>query len=254
VADERTSGSGSGPEPDPFDNLVLDEAFIAAARHYEPPARTRAAIQKYSHLERSTRSAVEVHPPRPEPAAPAEPNKRTRWRWAGFASAVIMIAAAVAVVLNAKPGTPGSSVVPRQYTCSSIACGKSFAGDWSSLRTGDCMNVSPRATEIDFAIKPCSGPHEYEVYYDGLAGPHPPVKHETIEQILSYDCPHTWLASYAPGYAAKDPDSSLESDAWGHQQTYVCALKPLLSTGSIRTYVPASTIIDRAPKAPPPVP
>ncbi len=33
-------------EPDPFDGLVLDEAFIRGARAHEPPARTREALSK----------------------------------------------------------------------------------------------------------------------------------------------------------------------------------------------------------------
>jgi hypothetical protein len=59
---EKSDDAASATSGDPFDGLVLDEAFIRGGI-YEPPARTRIAIARFGNQQTSWRHAGGLRSP-----------------------------------------------------------------------------------------------------------------------------------------------------------------------------------------------
>lgn len=98
-------------EPDPFDNLVLDDDFVRGGS-YEPPARTRVAIARFGGRQTSWRHGGGLHDvsrqrqanrPDAEPVRrlPGKPRRRNSPLTSSAESKLPIIVALVVVVIAA---------------------------------------------------------------------------------------------------------------------------------------------------------
>ncbi|MCK9930390.1 septum formation family protein [Frankia sp. Mgl5] len=173
--------------PDPFADLVLDEAFIAGATRYEAPARTRAALARFGPLEdgstpwcssgagRPRRAGGTSGQPlahgrmfRPFPEFSPPPRSRARIVLA-LLSAVLFVTTVYGFVASAGDSPPSTTLSAGPPPAAGNDPGRDAAAeslpdlhrrDWTA---GHCYTWLQRDAGSAVDDVPCAGRHLFEV-------------------------------------------------------------------------------------------
>ncbi|SDJ34157.1 Septum formation [Frankineae bacterium MT45] len=179
---EGTGDKSTSGDPDPFDGLTLDEAFIRSGRH-EPPARTREAISRYGQGQTEWRTAT----------SPSHKSTQEPWRATGRGSShrrsksialsigltilasVLLYAitsghrsqsARGGALLMGSAGAPSHApIAPAQSAASRTSPptqGTQIDGISPTTAVGTCFTVSGPHSE-HMQQTPCSKPHTQEL-------------------------------------------------------------------------------------------
>jgi hypothetical protein len=173
---ERGSQNPDGPTPgdDPFEGLVLDEAFIRGASVHEPPARTRAALARHAADQPRTRRRRRAS--RNPAGAPRPPRLRRvvdgRFVVAGLL-AVVAVVAVVAMLDGLShlggPGTANHTVVATATARATVTVPVSAQTtspdrpvNRSDYVAGHCYTWVQFAPDAPASDVPCARPHLFE--------------------------------------------------------------------------------------------
>ncbi len=97
------------------------------------------------------------------------------------------------------------------------------AGNAFTLRVGDCFDVPSTAAIGELNVRPCTGPHDGEVFlaqdYPGATGPAPYPGDTTIGAWVEQACVKTAFGPYVGAAYASRPDLKVgylfpPADAW----------------------------------------
>lgn len=139
-----------GEDDDPFEGLVLDEAFVRAAGTYEPPARTREALARH-------------RPGSPRAWSPQAARKKSRRRRGLVGLGLVVVVASSWFGAHALGLVPGS----RPATGAAAPTASPSPGRERTLVDrayvpGRCYTWDQRSTSADALEVSCSRPHLFQ--------------------------------------------------------------------------------------------
>ncbi|WP_239334299.1 septum formation family protein [Frankia sp. CiP3] len=156
----ENGGPEEAPDDDPFAGLVLDADFIAGARTYEAPARTRAALARFGAKTDLGRSWS----PHPRSGFRRAASSRRRRFVAAVTGLVLLLTAGYAVVRSGSWPSAHSSAARTGRTPTPTASPSPdvIALNRLSYARGRCYTWNQDITYPDVDEVPCAHPHLFE--------------------------------------------------------------------------------------------
>ncbi|WP_239373568.1 septum formation family protein [Frankia sp. Cj5] len=156
----ENGGPEEAPDDDPFAGLVLDADFIAGARTYEAPARTRAALARFGAKTDLGRSWS----PHPRSGFRRAASSRRRRFVAALTGLVLLLTAGYAVVRSGSWPSAHSSAARTGRTPTPTASPSPDVVELNrqSYARGRCYTWKQDADHATADEVPCSSPHLFE--------------------------------------------------------------------------------------------